>query len=77
MKKSLRNLTVFAIGLLLLSGSFVGADDKKAEKVVKIKGMMCSACETKVKEALLKVDGVPAEIFTIISSTPQSTICCS
>ncbi len=58
MKKLLSGLTVFAVGLLLLSISYIGAGDKKTDKVVKIKGMVCTACEAKVQKALLKVEGV-------------------
>lgn len=58
MKKLLSGLTVVVFGLLFLSNFLADAGEKKTEKVVKIKGMVCTACEAKVQKALLKVEGV-------------------
>jgi len=58
MKKLFALTAIFAFGLLLTTSNIISAGEKKNEKVVKIKGMTCTACESKVKEALLKVDGV-------------------
>ncbi len=58
MKKLLSGFTVLVVGLLLLANFLAGAGEKKTDKVVKIKGMVCTACETKVQKALMKVEGV-------------------
>lgn len=55
MKRVMSAVVMLTVGFMLSTASIAG---EKHSKVVKIKGMTCSACETKVKEALLKIDGV-------------------
>lgn len=60
MKKFTTTVFILVLGIFLTSGIMAG--EKKQTKIVKIKGMMCSACEAKVKQALLKVEGVESAV---------------
>jgi copper chaperone CopZ len=69
MKKLMSAVAILTLGFMLSTASFAG---EKNSKVVKIKGMTCTACESKVTETLLKIDGVKSA--EVSHKTGEATI---
>ena len=58
MKKLVAVTALFAVAILFLVSLAPAVSAGEGETVIKVKGMMCSACEAKVKQALKSVKGV-------------------